>query len=112
MIPPSALKRAVVVPIYKSGDNSSSGNYRSISLTSCISKVLSALLGNKFWHSFTEKGLLNSTQNGFRSGRSCLSALLNVFDNAIRCTTFGSLNSFKHTLDFYLPNMGGGHHVD
>ena len=27
------------------------------------------------------KGLLNNTQHGFRSGRSCLSALLNVFDN-------------------------------
>ena len=28
-----------------------------------------------------QKGLLNNTQHGFRSGRSCLSALLNVFDN-------------------------------
>ena len=27
------------------------------------------------------KGLLNNTQHGFRSGRSCLSALLNVFHN-------------------------------
>ena len=27
------------------------------------------------------KGLLNSTQHGFRSDRSCLSALLNGFDN-------------------------------
>ena len=27
------------------------------------------------------KGVLNNTQHGFRSGRSCLSALLNVFDN-------------------------------
>ena len=27
------------------------------------------------------KGLLNNTQHGFRSSRSCLSALLNVFDN-------------------------------
>ena len=27
-----------------------------------------------------KKGFLNSTQHGFRSGRSCLSALLNVFD--------------------------------
>ena len=27
------------------------------------------------------KGLLNSTQHGFRNGSSCMSALLNVFDN-------------------------------
>ena len=30
-----------------------------------------------------QKGLLNNTQYGFRSGRSCLSTLLNVFDNLI-----------------------------
>ena len=29
------------------------------------------------------QGLLNNTQHGFRSGRSCLSALINVFDNLI-----------------------------
>ena len=65
---PSALKRAVIVPILKSGDKSFPGNYRTISLTSCISKL-------------ERKVLLNNTQHGFRSGRSCLSALLNVFDN-------------------------------
>ena len=32
---PSALKRAVSVPIFKSGDKSIPGNYRPISLTSC-----------------------------------------------------------------------------
>ena len=29
-----------------------------------------------------QKGCLNSTQHGFRPGRSCLSALLDVFDNS------------------------------
>ena len=36
---PSALKRAAIVPIFKSGDKSIPRNYRPISLTSCISKV-------------------------------------------------------------------------
>ena len=52
---PSALKRSVIIPILKSGDKSIPRNYRPISLTSCISKVLSALLGNKFWHSWNKK---------------------------------------------------------
>ena len=30
---------------------------------------------------FTRRGHLNNTQHGFRSGRSCLSALLGVFDD-------------------------------
>ena len=32
---------------------------------------------NAIW----ERGCLNSIQHGFRPGRSCLSALLDVFDN-------------------------------
>ena len=78
---PSALKRAVNVPIFKSGDKSIPGNYRPISLTSCISKAFERIIRKQVLASLERKGLLNNTQHGFRSGRSCLSALLNVFDN-------------------------------
>ena len=78
---PSALKRAVIVPILKSGDKSIPGNYRPISLTSCISKVFERILWKQGLAFLERKGLLNNTQHGFRSDRSCLSALLNVFDN-------------------------------
>ena len=44
-------------------------------------KVLERLLDNKYFHSLTKKGCLNSTQHGFRPGRPCLSALLDLFDN-------------------------------
>ena len=78
---PSALKRAVIVPILKSGDKSIPGNYRPISLTSCISKVFERIIRKQVLAFLERKGLLNNTQHGFRSGRSCMSALLNVFDN-------------------------------
>ena len=32
---------------------------------------------------FSEKNCLNDTQHGFRSGRSCLSTLLDVYDNVM-----------------------------
>ena len=78
---PSALKRAVIVPILKYGDKSIPGNYRPISLTSCISKVFERIIRKQVLAFLERKGLLNNTQHGFKSGRSCLSALLNVFDN-------------------------------
>ena len=40
----SALKRAVIVPVLKSGDKSILGNCRPISLTSCISKVFECII--------------------------------------------------------------------
>ena len=77
----SALKRAVIVPILKSGDKSIPGNYRPISLTSSISKVFERIIWKQVLAILEQKGLLNNSQHGFRSGRSSLSALLNVFDN-------------------------------
>ena len=41
---PLALKRAVIVPILKSGDKYIPGNYMPISLTSCISKVFERII--------------------------------------------------------------------
>ena len=73
--------RAVIVPIFKSGDKYIPGNYRPISLTSCISKVFERIIRKQVLAFLERKGLLNNTQHGFRSGQSCLSALLNVFDN-------------------------------
>ena len=78
---PSALKRAVIVPILKSDEKYILGNYRPISLTSCISKVFERIIRKQVLPFLERKGLLNNTQHGFRSGWACLSALLNVFDN-------------------------------
>ena len=78
---PSGLKRAAIVPILKSGDKSIPGNYRPISLTSCVSKKIECIIRKQVLVFLERKGLLNNTQHGFKSGRSCLSALLNVFDN-------------------------------
>ena len=54
---PDCLKRAAIVPIYKSGDKSLSSNYRKISLT-IISKQVTQFL--------TERSYLNTSQHGFR----------------------------------------------
>ena len=78
---PKSWKRAAIVPIYKSGDKTVPSNYRPISLTSVICKVLERIIRKQVFSFLDQKGCLNSTQHGFRPGRSCLSALLDVFDN-------------------------------
>ena len=81
-IPPS-FKRAAIVSIFKSGDKCLPGNYRPISLTSVICKVYERIVRKQVFSLLCDKNCLNDTQHGFRSGRSCLSALLDVYDDVI-----------------------------
>ena len=80
VVPPS-FKLAAITPVFKSGDRTTPNNYRPISLTSVFSKVLERIIRKQVSTFIDKKGCLNSTQHGFRSGRSCLSALLSVFDD-------------------------------
>ena len=78
MVIPDSWKKAVVIPIYKSGNKTVPSNYWSISLTSVICKVLKRIIRKQIWFSFDQNGCLNTTQHGFRPGCSCLTVL---FDN-------------------------------
>ena len=91
-IPPS-FKRAAIVPIFKSGDKCLPGNYRPISLTSVICKVYERIIRKQVFSFLCDNNCLNDTQHGFRSGRSCLSALLDVYDNVMHM-----LNSCSDTI--------------
>ena len=55
--------------------------YRPISLTSTIIKVFERIIRKQVVAFMKRQGHLNNTQHGFRSGRSCLLALLDVFDD-------------------------------
>ena len=75
------LKRAVIIPVFKSGPKTSPSNYRTILITSTIIKVFEQIIRKKVVAYLTRQGYQNNTQHGFRSGCSCLSALLDVFDD-------------------------------
>ena len=84
---PECLKRAAIVPIYKSGDKSLPSNYRPISLTPILMKIFKRVIRKQVTQFLTERGYLNSNQHGFREGRSCLSALLSVYDDLMSMFT-------------------------
>ena len=70
---------AAITTVFKSCDRTAPSQYFPISLTSVISKVLERIIRKQVSSLIDKKGRLNVTQHGFRSGRSCLSALLSVF---------------------------------
>ena len=80
---PALLKKATIVPIYKGGNNSAACNYRPVSLTSNIMKIFERVIRKQLVDYMTENDFLNHTQHGFRHGRSCLSALLSVYDDLV-----------------------------
>ena len=76
---PHEWKLANVTPIFKKGSKSLPCNYRPISLTSVICKILETLIRDKLVSHLEDKNLLKNTQHGFRNKRSCLTNLLDFF---------------------------------
>ena len=72
-IVPSVWKTANIKPIPKgsSKDPYVPGNYRGISLISCVAKCFSSFLNIRLTKYCNGHGLLAEEQNGFRSNRSC-----------------------------------------
>ena len=77
----SLLKRAAVVPIYKGEDGSDPSNYKPISLTLILIEKI--VREKKIEAVLSENNLFNHNQHGFIKDRSCLSALLSVYDGII-----------------------------
>ena len=73
---PQDWTRANITPIFKKGDKHSPCNYRRVSLTSLISKVMERLIHAKLKDFLIEHKKLNPLQHGFRSGYSCQTQLL------------------------------------
>ena len=75
---PQTIKKAKVIPIFKSGNKSFTSNYRPISLLPSLSKVLEKLIKNRLIKFFHKHNILYNYQYGFREKHSVLHALLDV----------------------------------
>ena len=77
---PEDWRCANVVPIFKGGNKTVVSNYRPISLTSVVCKVLERVIKRQIVAYFEEHTVLLSSQHGFCSGRSCLTNLLDFLE--------------------------------
>jgi hypothetical protein len=78
---PQSWKYANVLPIHKKGSKQLADNYRPISLTSVLSKILEKLVKESILTHLLSYNLLSKEQFGFRNRRSCILQLLEVMDS-------------------------------
>ncbi|CAM5156864.1 unnamed protein product [Eretmochelys imbricata] len=71
---------ANIVPIFKKGKKSDPGNYRPVSLTSVVYKVLEKILKEKVVKDIEVNGKWDKIQHGFTKGRSCQTNLISFFE--------------------------------
>ena len=77
---PHELKKARVVPIFKTGHKSLINNYRPISILSFYSKVFEKLMYNKLYNCIEANDILYAHQYGFRRRHSTQQAIITLID--------------------------------
>ena len=87
-IPDDWLK-ADIVALYKKGSRNEVSNYRPVSLTCIICKVLEGFIRDHIMDYFTENKLFSNKQYGFRKKRSTQLQILRILDDWTRAVQEG-----------------------
>ena len=75
---------ADITPVFKKGNRSTAANYRPISLTSVLCKVMEHIIFHHIMSYFTSLNILNPLQHGFRPNHSCQTQLVDFIDEIQR----------------------------
>ena len=86
---PYIWKEADVSPIFKKGDKSDPANYRPISLTCVLCKVLEHKVASNLTKHLTNSNILFELQHGFRENRSCETQLVMLVDEISKSMQMG-----------------------
>ena len=89
-IVPSEWKEANITPLFKKGSRNKPENYRPVSLTSVICKLLETLIRDHMVEFLVKHNLINTSQHGFLKARSCLTNLLCFFEEINKWVDDGS----------------------
>ena len=96
---PQQWRTANVIPIFKKGSKRDAANYRPISLTSHIGKLLERIIRDHILRHLDSKQLIKPSQHGFLPGRSCQTNLLEFLERVTDDTDRGN-NTDVAYLDF------------
>ena len=96
---PDDWKSANISPIFKKGSKASAGNYRPVSLTSIVCKLMESILKDAIVDHLQRNCILNRSQHGFLPGKSCLTNLLEYIDTLTRIVDSGKVADILY-LDF------------
>jgi len=77
---PEDRRKANVTPIFKKGKKEDPGNYRPVSLTSILAKMMEQLTPEVIIKQPEEKKVIRSSQHEFTKGKSCLTSLIAFYD--------------------------------
>ena len=75
---PDQWTLANITPLHKKGPKTSTKNYRPISLTSVVSKLMEKNVRDNIMNHMEENGLFTKHQHGFREEYSCVTQLIDV----------------------------------
>ena len=78
---PTCEKQAKVVPVYKSNQKSKLDNYRPISVTTVLSKIIEKVVYNQLSDYLESNNLICPNQFGFRPNRSTNHAVTRLVDD-------------------------------
>ncbi len=77
---PNAWLEANVTPLFKKGSRLDPANYRPISLTSILCKVMEKMIKDELMQYLNKNSLINKQQHGFVNNKACNTNLLETID--------------------------------
>ena len=94
---PSDWREALITPLYKKGPRNIPANYRPVSLTSVVSKMLEHIIFSSSMKHLNSYKILTPSQHGFRSKRPCETQLISTIQGISK-----KLKSGKDQVDVIL----------